>query len=140
MVCHGTGIRILKIGHCSFSRDDSSCFTYTGSQCMAIAFVSLTKHTLHSILSRSRDDLDCVLTLGDKVYSNSCDTHKIKDDQQHLSTIELPDKVDASDHKLKCTSAYMVTGFVHLMEHHDIAAEAHHTLRNGQKMIFASYR
>lgn len=34
----------------------------------------------------------------------------------------------------------MVTGFVHLTEHHDVAAEAYHTLRNGQNMIIASYR
>lgn len=64
VVDHGTGIQLLKAVHGSFGQDDGSRFTYAGSQCTAIASVSLAKHTLHSVLSWSRDDLDHGLARG----------------------------------------------------------------------------
>lgn len=88
VVDHGTGIRLLKVVRGSFSQDDRSRFTYAGSQCMAIAFVSLDKHTLYSVLSWRRDDLDHALASGDILFIlNLHDNHNIKDDGQSQNSL-----------------------------------------------------
>lgn len=111
-VDHCTGIRLVKVVHGSFNQNNGP-FTYKGKQCMAIAWASLVKHKLHSVLSWYTDDLDYALILGDEEYTSLHDDDEIKDPSKHLSVTELHKTFMVSDQEFRCTEENTVTGFVH---------------------------
>ncbi|XP_062283095.1 uncharacterized protein LOC133987667 [Scomber scombrus] len=73
----------------SFHQGDQR-FKYPGVQCMPIALASLAEHTVRSVFSWRRRDLDHVLHLGNDLYAFLRENKRIGGSSQILSVPELP--------------------------------------------------
>ncbi|KAK7909358.1 hypothetical protein WMY93_014042 [Mugilogobius chulae] len=65
-------------------------FKYPGLQCMAVALVSLAKHSLCKVTSWQRKDLDRSLILGDELYAYCRENKKITKGSNLLLVPNLP--------------------------------------------------
>ncbi|XP_016118254.1 uncharacterized protein [Sinocyclocheilus grahami] len=84
-----TSVRLKNIVRGSFHQGNDQ-FKYRGVQCMAIALVSLAKHTVNSAFSWQTKDLDRVVVLGDELYTALRDANRIRHSSNLLGIPDLP--------------------------------------------------
>ncbi|XP_029939450.1 uncharacterized protein LOC115381942 [Salarias fasciatus] len=133
-----TGIRLLKVVQGSFHQG-SSRFSNGGVQCMAIAAFSLARHTLNSVFSWGRQELDDVLVLGDAFFTWVMGRPGFRPWSSFLSVTELPTQIQVDEQVLEFTHGTTVMGDLHVSEGHLIDAGVFYTLRNGLLTIFSQY-
>ncbi|XP_029957163.1 uncharacterized protein LOC115395673 [Salarias fasciatus] len=136
-----TGIRLLKAVQGSFHQG-SSRFIDGGQQCMAIAGLSLARHTLSSVFSWGRQELDDALVLGDCFYKWVMSRPGFKPWSSYLSVTDLPDQIKVDGQVLKFTIGFTASGCMHMSEG-DYTSEGAcvdnsvlYTLLDGLKEVF----
>ncbi|XP_029954136.1 uncharacterized protein LOC115393324 isoform X3 [Salarias fasciatus] len=136
-----TGIRLLKAVQGSFHQG-SSRFIDGGQQCMAIAGLSLARHTLSSVFSWGRQELDDALVSGDCFYKWVMSRPGFKPWSSYLSVTDLPDQIKVDGQVLKFTIGFTASGCMHMSEG-DYTSEGAcvdnsvlYTLPDGLKEVF----
>ncbi|XP_029923306.1 uncharacterized protein LOC115370422 isoform X2 [Myripristis murdjan] len=131
-------IRLAKVVHGSFHQGDSR-FVYGGVQCMAIALVSLAKHTVSSAFSWDRLDLDRALILGDELYTSLRELKTFSHVSNLLSVPDLPQHLELDGQVFRFSFGDTVLGEVGVTEGEYIDFGVFVSLRNGLERIFSQY-
>ncbi|XP_053179094.1 uncharacterized protein LOC128362380 [Scomber japonicus] len=115
-------------------------FKYPGRQCMAIALASLAKHTVSSVFSWRRRDLDHVLHLGDDLYAFLRENNRIGGTSEFLCVPELPGQhvFDGQQFTFDYGSDY-VSGVVNVVDGELVEAGCHTSLLNGLERMLDNY-
>ncbi|XP_067426716.1 uncharacterized protein [Thunnus thynnus] len=132
------GIRLVKVVRGSFHQGDEQ-FIYRGLQCMAIALVSLTKHTVSSVFLWERHDLDHMLVIGDKFYSSLCDSGVLMHQSDLLSVPDLPQQLVIDGQVRGFSFGDVVLGEVDVTEGELVNFGVFISLYNGLERIFSQY-
>ena len=135
---NSAGIRLVKVVRGSFHQGDER-FIYGGSQCMAIALVSLAKHTVSSVFSWERRDLDHALVVGDKLYGSLRDHGIFTHQSDLLSVPDLPQQLVIDGQVRGFSFGDVVLGEVGLTEGELVDFGVFISLRNGLERIFSQY-
>ncbi len=97
----------------SFHQGLHPSFHYPGQQCCAISLTALVYSTIKTVDSWTKDDLDSVLLLGDKLHFNQlCLLRKDPRGDQKLALDELPSKFIMRDYKFHCNLSEIVAGTI----------------------------
>ncbi|XP_044191600.1 LOW QUALITY PROTEIN: uncharacterized protein LOC122969723, partial [Thunnus albacares] len=132
------GIKLVKVVRGSFHQGDEQ-FKYGGLQCMAIAFVSLAKHTVSSVFSWKRHDLDRALVVGDELYSSLRDHGIFMHQSGLLSVPDLPQQLVIDGQVRNFTFGDVVFGEVGVTDGELVDFGVFVSLRNGLERIFSQY-
>ncbi|XP_030578908.1 uncharacterized protein LOC115775538, partial [Archocentrus centrarchus] len=122
----------------SFHQGDDR-FKYGGVQCMAISLVSLAKHTIDSVFSWQTKDVDRVVLLGDKLYTDLRDGDMISGSASYLCVPDLPRNACIDGQQFEFEFGDFVTGDVDVVEGEFIEAGVYTSLESGLQKIFADY-
>ncbi|XP_074525828.1 uncharacterized protein LOC141790090 [Halichoeres trimaculatus] len=131
--------RPVRVVRGSFHQADERFF-YGGQQCMAIALVSLAKHTLSSVFSWDRRQLDRAVICGDELYSNLRDRGIFNHVTNLLSVPDLPQRLMIDDAVVRFVFGDSAFGDVGVTEGEHIDSGVFISLRDGLKRIFGQYR
>uniref|UniRef100_A0A672F4L9 ATP-dependent DNA helicase n=2 Tax=Salarias fasciatus TaxID=181472 RepID=A0A672F4L9_SALFA len=83
---------------------------------MAIAGLSLARHTLNSVFSWGRQELDDALVSGDCFYKWVMSRPGFKPWSSYLSVTDLPDQIKVDGQVLKFTIGFTASGCMHMSE------------------------
>ncbi len=114
-------------------------FKYRGVQCMAIALVSLAKHTVDSAFSWQPKDLDRVVVLGDELYTTLQDTNRISHSSNLLCISDLPKESVIDGESFLFEYGDFVSGAIDVVDGELIESGACSSLSVGLERIFAQY-
>ncbi|XP_029924912.1 uncharacterized protein LOC115371597 [Myripristis murdjan] len=131
-------IRLAKVVRGSFHQGNAR-FVYGGVQCMAIALVSLAKHTVRSAFSWDRLDLDRALVEGDELYTSLRDLNIFSHVSNLLSVPDLPQQLELDGQLFRFSFGDTVLGEVGVTEGEYIDFGVFISLRNGLERIFSQY-
>ncbi|XP_029918536.1 uncharacterized protein LOC115366983 [Myripristis murdjan] len=131
-------IRLAKVVRGSFHQGNAR-FVYGGVQCMAIALVSLAKHTVRSAFSWDRLDLDRALVEGDELYTSLRDLNIFSHVSNLLSVPDLPQQLELDGRLFRFSFGDTVLGEVGVTEGEYIDFGVFISLRNGLERIFSQY-
>ncbi|XP_029924908.1 uncharacterized protein LOC115371594 [Myripristis murdjan] len=131
-------IRLAKVVRGSFHQGNAR-FVYGGVQCMAIALVSLAKHTVRSAFSWDRLDLDRALVEGDELYTSLRDLNIFSHVSNLLSVPDLPQQLELDGRLFRFGFGDTVLGEVGVTEGEYIDFGVFISLRNGLERIFSQY-
>ncbi|XP_029915166.1 uncharacterized protein LOC115364741, partial [Myripristis murdjan] len=131
-------IRLAKVVRGSFHQGNAR-FVYGGVQCMAIALVSLAKHTVRSAFSWDRLDLDRALVEGDELYTSLRDLNIFSHVSNLLSVPDLPQQLELDGQLFRFGFGDTVLGEVGVTEGEYIDFGVFISLRNGLERIFSQY-
>ncbi|XP_074526296.1 uncharacterized protein LOC141790369 [Halichoeres trimaculatus] len=131
--------RPVRVVRGSFHQADERFF-YGGQQCMAIALVSLAKHTLSSVFSWDRRQLDRALICGDELYSNLRDQGIFNHVTNLLSVPDLPQRLMIDDAVVRFVFGDSAFGVVGVTEGEHIDSGVFISLRDALNRIFGQYR
>ncbi|XP_078025236.1 uncharacterized protein LOC144463724 [Epinephelus lanceolatus] len=132
------GFRLGKVVRGTFHLGDER-FVYRGRQCMAIALARLAKHTLLSVLSWDRSDVDSVLVVGDELYTSLRDLNILSHKSNLLSVGNLPKQFEVGEQLFSFSHGDIVLGEVGMTEGEHIESGVFISLRNGLERIFSQY-
>ncbi|XP_078022884.1 uncharacterized protein LOC144462597 [Epinephelus lanceolatus] len=132
------GFRLGEVVRGTFHQGDEQ-FVYQGRQCMAIALASLAKHTLLSVLSWDRFDVDRVLVVGDELYTSLRDLNIFSHKSNLLSVGDLPKQFEIGEQLFSFSHGDTVLGEVGVTEGEHIESGVFISLRNGLERIFSQY-
>ncbi|XP_030019138.1 uncharacterized protein LOC115439442 [Sphaeramia orbicularis] len=129
---------LLKVVHGSFHQGDHR-FLYRGVQCMAIALVSLARHTVKSVFSWDSFDLDRVLVEGDKLYCDLRSKNLFSHVSNLLSVPDLPKvfPIDRPEFSVSCGDTW--SGEVGVTSGEWIDLGVYVSMQNGLERIFSQY-
>ncbi|XP_078032241.1 uncharacterized protein LOC144467462 [Epinephelus lanceolatus] len=131
------GFRLGKVVRGTFHQRDER-FVYRGQQCMAIALASLAKHTLLSVFSWDRFDVDRTLVVGDELYTTLRDLNIFSHESNLLSVGDLAKQFEVGE-QFSFSHGDTVLGEVGVTEGEHIDSGVFISLRNGQERIFSQY-
>ncbi|XP_029931521.1 uncharacterized protein LOC115376171 [Myripristis murdjan] len=131
-------IRLVKVVCGSFHQGDAR-FVYGGVQCMAIALVSLAKHTVRTAFSWDRLDLDRALVEGDELYTSLRDLNIFSHVSNLLSVPDLPQHLELDGQVFRFSFGDTVLGEIGVTEGEYIDFGVFISLRNGLERIFSQY-
>ncbi|XP_074546718.1 uncharacterized protein LOC141805519 isoform X3 [Halichoeres trimaculatus] len=131
--------RPVRVVRGSFHQADERFF-YGGQQCMAIALVSLAKHTLSSVFSWDRRQLDRAVICGDELYSNLRDRGIFNHVTNLLSVPDLPQRLMIDDAVVRFVFGDSAFGDVGVTEGEHIDSGVFISLRDGLNRILGQYR
>ncbi|XP_029904306.1 uncharacterized protein LOC115357061 [Myripristis murdjan] len=131
-------IRLAKVVRGSFHQGDAR-FVYGGVQCMAIALVSLAKHTVSSAFSWDRLDLDRALVEGDELYTSLRDLNIFSHVSNLLSVPDLPQQLELDGQVFRFSFGDTVLGEIGVAEGEHINFGVFISLRNGLERIFSQH-
>ncbi len=114
-------------------------FKNSGVQCMAIALVSLAKHTVDSAFSWQTKDLDKVLVLGNELYTTLQDTNRISHSSNLLCVSDLPKESVIDGESFLFDYGDFVCGDIDAVDGELIESGACSSLSVGLEIIFAQY-
>ncbi|XP_029933210.1 uncharacterized protein LOC115377538 [Myripristis murdjan] len=106
---------------------------------MAIALVSLAKHTVRSAFSWDRLDLDRALVEGDELYTSLRDLNIFSHVSNLLSVPDLPQQLELDGELFRFSFGDTVLGEVGVTEGEYIDFGVFISLRNGLERIFSQY-
>ncbi|XP_078019479.1 uncharacterized protein LOC144459401 [Epinephelus lanceolatus] len=132
------GFRLGKVVRGTFHQGDER-FVYRGRQCMAIALASLAKHTLLSVFSWDRFDVDRALVVGDELYTSLLDLNIFSHESNLLSVADLPKQFEVGEQLFSFSHGDTVLGEVGVTEGEHIDSGVFISLRNGLERIFSQY-
>ncbi|XP_029933202.1 uncharacterized protein LOC115377530, partial [Myripristis murdjan] len=131
-------IRLAKVVRGSFHQGNAR-FVYGGVQCMAIALVSLARHTVRSAFSWDRLDLDRALVEGDELYTSLRDLNIFSHVSNLLSVPDLPQQLELDGQLFRFSFGDTVLGDVGVTQGEYIDFGVFISLRNGLERIFSQY-
>ncbi|KAA0701445.1 ATP-dependent DNA helicase PIF1 [Triplophysa tibetana] len=134
----GSSVRLDYSVRGSFHQGND-LFEYGGLQCMAIALVSLAKHTVDSVFSWQTKHVDRVLVLGDQMYTSLRDTNKISHPSKMLAVPDLPKETVIEGQSFLFQYGDMVCGDVDMVEGELIQSGVCVSLLSGLEKMFPQY-
>ncbi|XP_061601162.1 uncharacterized protein LOC133463585 [Cololabis saira] len=114
-------------------------FKYPGQQCMPIALASLAKHTVSSVFSWQRNDLDHVLYLGNDLYVYLRENMRISGGFEVLSVPDLPGQHVFDNQQFTFDYGDFVSGVVNVVDGDLIEEGIHTSLLNGLETMLDNY-
>lgn len=101
----------------SFHQGDRQ-FQWAGKQCVAISLAVMAKHSVHSVFSWGKKDLDNVVTDGDSLYTSLYQSGSITDPTKEklLCIQDLPQQYTFNSNAFKFEYGDFVFGFVDVVD------------------------
>jgi len=124
----------------SFHQADSQ-FQWGGKQCVAISLAAMAKHSVCSVFSWGKKDLDNIVTDGDSLYSSLHRSGSISDPTKDklLCIQDLPQQYTFNSNAFKFEYGDFVSGFVDVVDEEFILSGACVTLLDGLQSMFEKY-
>jgi len=126
--------------HCirgSFHQADEQ-FQWGGKQCVAVSLAAMAKHSVRSVFSWGKKDLDNVVIDGDSLYTSLRQNGSISDPTEHklLCIQDLPQQYSFNSNGFQFEYGDFVSGFVDVVDKEFILSGACVTLRDGLQTMF----